>query len=492
MRLFHRCHFRNIFIARARRRFVELFATRKPSGNSELVGRNPAMKKLLLFFVLFLTSSVAAHATTRTAASCSVADIQTQVNASTDGDTVLVPGGTCGAGSPVTWTTTLTINVGITLDGQGANILWPTAGPSGFLILNADTTASAFITGFTFNGGYIPGAPGCPIKLSTSNSPPTKSYRFYSNTLTNTVPQGVMLCAMGTGPGLIDHNSFTTSVNTELIQVYGVQGDQSTWTSDLVPGGSNFLFVEDNTFTNNDSTYVAGAINDYYGAKLVFRHNTLYFAAVDAHAGPNNGLNGTRWMEVYSNTFKMPTLSNQAYAYFSNIRGGSGMFYGNHVTGAPIQRPWPTFTLGLLSGSSDLQTGTWPLNYQAGRGIISNSLFTYSPYYSWGNDANMGVADNCSKLGGICSTSATYVAIGSGPTDAVNCSVHPGGVCDGVEFGPNTSTPPALKRCQSAADVAAGCPVSYTYTPYTYPHPLQGVSRNASTPPPTNLTAVIQ
>jgi hypothetical protein len=57
-----------------------------------------------------------------------------------------------------------------------------------------------------------------------------------------------------------------------------------------------------------------------------------------------------------------------------------------------------------------------------------------------------------------------------GMSTAACASISPNhSPCDVVAL---TSHPSTLTRCQTAADVTAGCPVTYTYTPYTYPHPL--------------------
>jgi len=440
------------------------------------------MKKLLLHAVL-LVFVPSTHATTRTAASCSVPDIRAQVKLSKDGDTVLVPGSTCGSGAPVTWTTTLTINVGITLNGQGANITWPAVAPQGSIVVNADTTASALITGFTFKGGYVP--PGCPITMNSSNSPLTKTSRIYSNTFNNPNTTGyTQICLKGLGPSLVDHNTFTTLGTGETIQLYGQANgpvDSRMWTRDVVPGSANMNFIEDNTFNNQNSLTQVGVINNYYGLATVFRHNTVIFGTVDAHAGSSAGT-GTRWMEVYNNTFILTnatTSPEHCQGDVTSIRGGSGMFWGNHVSGSIDGcASGPGYFLGPFCPSSDPCSGTWPLNWQAGRGINNGTAEQWSPFYAWGNDV---------ALGALRPRNAPYVQIGASPTNA-SCT-HPGNVCDGVDLGSGVSMPATLTRCQSAADLAAGCPVTYTYTPYTYPHPLV---TGTLPPPPVNVRIVAQ
>ena len=53
--------------------------------------------------------------------------------------------------------------------------------------------------------------------------------------------------------------------------------------------------------------------------------------------------------------------------------------------------------------------------------------------------------------------------------------------------------PSTMQRCESAADLSAGCPVTYTFTPLTYPYPLDSnglPNPNLVVPKsPTKLTA---
>ena len=72
------------------------------------------MKFLAGLVLVCVFLPVGALAATRTAASCSRADVATAVNSAGDGDTIVIPAGTC------TWTTNLTIsNKILTLQGAG-------------------------------------------------------------------------------------------------------------------------------------------------------------------------------------------------------------------------------------------------------------------------------------------------------------------------------------------------------------------------------------
>ncbi len=402
------------------------------------------MKYFVMLATLTLFCVVQASAATYTAKSCGASDVQAAINSASNGDTVLVPGGSC------TWSAPVTISTAITLNGQGTtNITWASGGS---LNVTANTAASSFVTGFHFIGRFTNG--GCPINLSSSYAPQSQPFRFYGNTLddgTNTA-QGTLLCVHGTGPGLIDHNTFTVSYGAdEVIHNLG-QGadDPSGWTTDVIPGGSNMLFIEDNTFTYNASgnpAYFWGtsAVQAYYGARTVFRHNTVGMMQVDQH-----GTCGTiyaRWWEIYENTF-VTNVPNASQSNYMALRGGTGVVFNNHHTGV-------NQVTGSIELTEDCTAGIYPLTRQVGRGLNVTS----SPAYVWGNDSDMNV--------------------GSGNTTYVQ---------PGRDFYLSTTQPSNMVVSEALSN---GLSAAYSYQPYTYPHPLTK-STKSSVSAPTNLTAVVQ
>lgn len=408
---------------------------------------------LALFCAAFCPHRTTAN--TFTATSCSASDVQAAISLTSNGDTVLIPGGSC------TWSTPVTITNAITLNGQGTTtITWNTSSQAGHLNVMAIASGNTFVTGITFNGEYSNGA--CPITLTTSISPLSATFRFYGNTL-NWIGgsyQGTMLCVTGTGPGLIDHNTFTTDHGAdEIIHVLG-QGadDASGWATDVVPGSSNMIFIEANTFDYEANTSPANsgppyyfwgtsAVQVYYGARVAFRDNNVTMMQVDVH-GTCGSING-RWFEIYNNTFSEVPNANQSN--YMALRGGTGVVWGNTVSD-----PSDNQTTGVIQLTEDCTSGSYPLAGQIGRGINQ----TGSPTYIWNNPSTMEIND----------TNTTYVQLNR-------------------DYFTSPSQPSTIERCQSAADVSAGCPVSYNYTPYVYPHPLD----TNSDPPaaPTNLKASI-
>jgi len=401
------------------------------------------MKLVFLFASLMLFCALNASAATYNAKSCAASDVQAAINQASNGDIVVVPGGSC------TWNTPVKVTQAITLNGQGSTtITWATGGS---LSVTANTVANTFVTGFHFSGRFING--GCPITFNTSYSPQSQTFRFYNNVLddgTNTA-QGTMLCVGGTGPGLIDHNTFTASTGAdEVIHNLG-QGanDASGWTTDVVPGGPNMVFIEDNTFTYNatgNPAYFWGtaAVQSYYGARTVFRYNTVNMMQVDQHG--TCGMIYARWWEIYNNAF-VTNVPNASQSNYMALRGGSGVVFNNHHAGV-------NQVTGSIELKEDCTSGSYPLPYQIGTGLNRNS----SPAYIWGNDSDMSVG----------STTPTYVQ-------------------QGRDFYLSGPEPSSLKLFELSTNSIS---TTISYQPYTYPHPL--TKGSASVNAPTNLSVVVQ
>src|SRR5580704_8934053 len=95
------------------------------------------VKWVVLSFALLLSSlfGSTAEANTITASSCSVSDVQAAINTANNGDTVIIPNGSC------TWSSGITFSVQITLQG---------ASTTGVTITDADTnSADSLITAHT-------------------------------------------------------------------------------------------------------------------------------------------------------------------------------------------------------------------------------------------------------------------------------------------------------------------------------------------------------
>lgn len=95
-------------------------------------------KLMWVVFATLLLIASAAKANTYTAASCNTSDVQTAINSAAEGDTVLIPAGTC------TWTSGVNVTVGITIQGAGSGrIVAITTNPNSTLTLTTGSQSLA-------------------------------------------------------------------------------------------------------------------------------------------------------------------------------------------------------------------------------------------------------------------------------------------------------------------------------------------------------------
>ncbi len=418
--------------------------------------------KALAFPLLVFCVSVSwqlAGAATVTAASCSSSAVQTAVNSANTGDTVLVPGGSC------TYTTTVTVpnTKAITING-GGNTTITTSAHNAFDITPTASAATRF-TGFTIVTSGVVNDSQSPIK--THGSTTTFAFRVDHNTF-SAGDASTFISADGNAPGLIDHNGFTAGASAEMVHNLGAgPSSNAGWQDSVTPGSANMLFLEDNTFTYNatgNPAYYWGtaALQSYYGARTVFRHNTMNMVHVDQHG--TAGMVGARWWEIYNNTFNT-NVANASMDEYIHLRGGSGVVYGNTHSGANQAAG------GIALEEED--TGSWPLAYQVGSGINGNTnghavcgSVNSSPAYFWGNSADMAVG------------------------------VDEGGIQLNRDYFVSAQQPSTLSRQELSGDT---CSTTYSYTAFTYPYPLDanglptgGGSQAQGPQPPSNLAAQVQ
>jgi hypothetical protein len=409
------------------------------------------IRKILLLTAIIIACGTAAPragacsgaSPTWTAASAAASDVQSCVSAASNGDTILVPSGTVSYSGAVD----IPSSKCITINGQGGVTI--TNSPA--FTMEASTSCESRITGFTFTGSSS-NPPGTDVNVTSTTS--TSAYRIDHNTFTNSA-QSIFLAVSGNGPGLLDHNTFTGGGASEDIHNLGMgAGSEAGWQDTVVPGGSQMVFIEDNTFNDSDSNVINSGIESYYGARTVLRHNTFNFTQIDQHGTAGNV--GARWWEAYDNTFNN---QNQNQCCYITMRGGTGVIWGNTATGN-----------NQGSGSIDLyyeESGTWPQAWQPGSGINgyttphgSCGSLNSAPAYVWGNSSNMPVSSQTPSLVEL-----------------------------NRDYFVSASQPSSMQWEEASGD---SCSTTYNYTPYVYPHPLQNAGGQTSVAPPSNLTATVQ
>jgi hypothetical protein len=434
----------------------------------------------LLFIALFATE---AQAATITAASCSSSDVQTAINSASNGDTVIVPSGSC------TWSTQVTVSTGITLQGQtvctgSGDPYGPTSGVisctdntiitltytglGGTLYVSLSGTSFVTISGFTF----VIGAANSSGQVHIEGVYPQVSFRFHHNHFQWT-GTGRALWA-DTGYGLIDHvfwdDSATTSGTANVPLV--VAGNRTgmgyyNWNDPTNFGSNQAVYVEQCYYVNTHTTLGSeGFFDNNCGAKIVNRFNTIVGNGPGGwHGTDSNGSRSGVFGEYYGNSISNPTGSPR-YALFA-IRGGTVLFFNNSLGGSTswssgidleyyrISQPtgvatWGTAGAGLnwtplsstptssLAQENSLGSADWQASYsyaaQATIGPTSNNSGSY--YYQDSGACTSGssrpsfnqtIAGTTSD--GSCTWTNVGGVVGTPPGGAGFCAANPDTAC---------------------------------------------------------------
>jgi hypothetical protein len=430
--------------------------------------KSPATKSrfVLALMVCLLVLLADVYADTHNAASCSRDDVQAAIDAASNGDTVIVPAGT------VTWDSGITISKGILVQGAGMDkTVIITPGGNSVNITN-NTGYLLRVTGFTFDGtGYEWAGYGQCINIGDA-----KDFRIDHIELYN---QFNGISVNGIAEGLVDNCTYyiheTKHYYTPFPFMYNnVSYDDpscSHWNyyseKSLTPGTSMAWYIEDCYIDMDEDMFrSSGILYAGDGGRVVFRYNTGY--------GPVDvcelyGISGWRparsfsWAELYENKIHFKN-----YGYSFQFRGGTGVVFDNEITGdtsgwgndfnlrndrscGPLEHYYCEGSIVVRSdqcdGTSPCDGNTpgmngYPCLDQIGMGPGPMGSQSHEPLYSWNNTYN---------------GAAIYAR------DINQCPAETSHVLENRDFYNDTPRP--------------------GYTPYQYPHPLQGAE-----PPPPDTT----
>ncbi len=487
----------------------------------------------LLSAVCLLICLKLARAATINAASCNARDMQAALNKAQDGDTVLIPAGTCH------WQSTVSVAVPGTLTIMGAgsqtirgggdqtiiiddvprctgNGCSPYLDPATFVVTTK--LGKAFrLTGITFQGGTNGTVGYSGVVYIGGNSQQVRIDHVHLNVL-----DGLNITFSGWEYGVVDHCLFDQIPGTVINGVHvthdgwnGVMYGDGSWADFSYFGTEKAIYVEDNTFNN-------GFVDDTgAGGRIVFRHNTVnrsVFQGLDGIAP----WRGTRMFEVYGNTFDWhstnPNTDQWPFAMF--LRTGTGLIWGNTVTNGYVTvftmytdradptrgdegwgycngtNPWDQNSDSsgyacldqLGRGKGDLLYSPNPANGDAGTidtvtGTVSWPNQALEPIYEWNDIYNPPPQNGNVGIGG--SQQPNVVKQNRDFYLGTDNSGHPitfngaSGVGSGLlSARPTTCTPNVAywaTDTNTLYQCASSPPNTWTvyYTPYTYPHPLQ-------------------
>jgi hypothetical protein len=314
---------------------------------------------------------------TYTANSCNYSDVNAVINGPThtavNGDTINIPSGTC------TWTSSLSISVGISIIGAGASSTTIQDGLNGTLFsINIPSASSALMRVSGISLTPASGAGGQPALFNitgTCSSSTCSNIRLDDMSMTGWVYGSNFSCFLIYANdvfGVLDHN--TVSFNGgEWISIghgsylgIGSNGDNSWATADSY-GTANALYIENNTISASSNAITDTDVGG--GARFVVRFNTLTNAFPYSHGTESTQrTRGGRQYEVYNNSFTA-TSGNQINGIV--MRSGTGMVFDNTLTASGGQ-----INPEVLLSEYRVSASFSPWGYCAGQGQWDNNTGT--------------------------------------------------------------------------------------------------------------------
>ncbi len=299
--------------------------------------------KYALLALLFVASAWAALAADRFAASASVTDVQTEINAATAGDVIHIP-----ATAGTSWDRTLEVTKAVHIKGAGkdATILIDDVnsankGTSGTL---STASAEAMVR------LAAPAGTGTIARLSDLQIDHNRTTQYFNGTVQIVTGQsyGVVercdftldsnmgVFSKAGSYGLVADCYFTITAGNQhptkcewnAVDGQGAYGDYAFETA--VPYGTDkFFIVEDCTMDRTIAASTYGAIDGWGGSRVIFRHNELINCGIANHGNDSSGrFRSMRVLIAHDNTLTNLVSGQTPF----DSRGGLFIIFNNHVT----------------------------------------------------------------------------------------------------------------------------------------------------------------
>lgn len=389
---------------------------------------------LVTILVFFFATSVAADI--HYADNCTLTAVSRAITDADAGDVVVVPDGNCTWGDSGAY---VNINKPITLTGAsrtGTIISMSSTGgsyPNAVIRLTAAATVKTMHIVSPTSGQH-----GTFVSIGADNARVT-DITYESRTVNASSAYFVYYSKYG----LVDNCSIS-AVNGQSEWIFG-RGPTDSWQTPSTMGGANNMFVENCTFSGS------GYLDANDNSRIVFRYNTINGAnKFDAHGRASNSLRGARHYEVYNNLWTL-----DGYYAAIELRGGTGRVFNNLAANTNSGKMWFKLTDYCYTGG-DLASGCgnvcrcaadYPWTDQIGVGMDPKAAAS-EPLYLWNNRRLNGPwSPGLSAISSTCQAACGWES---------QASV----IQEGVDYFNSDSKPAALS----------------SYTPYTCPHPLTGLT----------------
>jgi hypothetical protein len=273
------------------------------------------------------------------AASCSSTHVQAALNAATEGDTVLIPAGTCNWSTQVSWTAPANVTV------RGAGSLTTMGGGDVTVIVDNYTTNAPLLettiastgvfrmTGITFQGGTGGLKDWGMLRF---NGPGTMRLdHLHLNTHTHASNVNKVFTLVTGIKGVLDNSIIDLDGDASIYLYAGINQTDTPWSQPTDFGSGDYFFFEDNQFNGNVAKISSRTSDCFSASRLTVRFNTLKYASgpevhATGHAGDNRGC---RSMESYNNQFSQAPGqggSPSTYAYdMHDASSGTSLIWGN-------------------------------------------------------------------------------------------------------------------------------------------------------------------
>lgn len=386
----------------------------------------------IAFTSLTLGALNCAEAGTITAASAGLPDVSAAVGSALDGDTVVLPA----TPSPVSWTSTLTITKGITLQGATTvsgdhntqlagtpmaaidntviiNNVPVSGGNNPLMVVIIPSGKSFRLTGITFQMGTTGASNNGQIRIGTAST--TAPIRYIRIDHCHNSLGGEPFHLSGWWYGVVDHNIFDYGIGSLIVAEmdgYGGRSNQygdGSWVDSPNFGSEAFIFFEDNTFNAEaTSDAVSGVIDGVGGGRYVERYNVMNNCLLGGGHGTDAVTRGRRSSEYYGNL--VYPGSNMAGGWGHHLRSGTALTYNNQ---------WITSNSNLVGGKG-LQVFRLYSNGHSPWGTGANAATATAAF-----GANTWDANDTTGTGGYVAGNASHIfATGTvSTTDTTNATL---------------------------------------------------------------------
>lgn len=342
-----------------------------------------------------ICASLQICAATHRAASCSASAVQAAVTAATDGDTVLIPDGSC------SWTTGISTAKQIWIRAENYTST-PGGNTSRSVIITNNASVPLFA--FTTGGAFHSALSGIRINEGSGNNNAVEvkgngskvfllSDMFFEVKQRNGSSTEVAVLDWGAQGGVIWNTRFVGLGSGGVAGVgaegasFVVKGQPRVWNTSSTMGALDSK-GDVNLYVENCSCLNVGQFPDADDhARVVFRYNSL-----DGCWGVTHGFTSTwggRHVEYYNNSFSVTSSERNHNGRYFWFRAGTGVFTDNVVNNA--SNPTMYGSPALFNIGDNTSPGSYPMARQPGWGHNGTGS-VIDPIYSWNNTGARGSA----------------------------------------------------------------------------------------------------